>query len=254
MRFMVNVVGLAALLLATPAHATKMSGKVTIGRAYFEAMEKAENARDKGSKTFYWKLPNGIIPVRPPRIDFTGDIAVVLYRNDGSESKPDNVRTVGVETGKLSETVVVTRPGSTIKFTNESPYVHELYAPDHPDFKPEAQSKGAFRPIEFKTEGIYKIRCKRMPHFLGYVVVTGGRQLTLKSDGTFAEEIEPGGYSLKVFHDGAWVHEQSFTAEGKHMDPITVALVAKKSVEGAAEAPKTQQQQSKEPSKKKDKQ
>ena len=227
MRFMVNVAGLAALLLTTPAHATKMSGKVSVKQALINALEQAEQKRSKGAKDCYWNLPNGIIPVRPPGVDLSSDIAVVLYKDDASDSKPDEVRTVAVQTGQLAKTVVVTRPGSTIKFTNESPYVHELYSPEHPDFKPEAQSKGAFRPIEFKSEGVYTVRCKRFPHFLGYVVVTKGRDLAVKSDGTFAEEIEPGSYSLKVFHQGSWIHKQSFTAEGNRMDPLSVPLSAK---------------------------
>ena len=224
MRIMVNVAGLIALLMAVPAHATKISGKVSLNKEFVAALEKAEEAQSKGSKDFYWKLPNGLIPVRPPDVDLSSDIGVVLFRDDSAESQPDEVRKVEVETGQLRNTVIVTRPGSTLKFTNESPYVHELYSPEHPNFKPEAQSKGAFRPIEFKTEGIFEIRCKRMPHFLGYVVVTEGRTLPIGSDGNFSEEIEPGKYTIKVFYGGRWVHKKSFTAEGKRLESLNVTL------------------------------
>ena len=226
MRFMVTVVGLLGLLLASPAHATKMSGKVTMKEAFFEALENAEKAQSKGSKAYYWQLPNGIIPVRPPSVDPTSDIAVVLFKEDADASKPDQKTNVVVETGQLEKAVIVTRPGSTIKFTNESPFIHELYSPDLSSFKPEAQSKGAFRPIEFKTEGIFKIKCRRMPGFLGYVVVTTGKDIDVKSDGTFSGEIEPGKYTLKVFFHGAWIHKQSFSAEDRRMDPLTVTLKA----------------------------
>jgi plastocyanin len=224
MRFTVTVASILSLLWATPAHATKMSGKVSISKAFIEALEKAEEQDSKGAKDYYWKLPNGIIPVSPPHVDLSSDIAVVLFKDDAKESTPDNKISVTVETGKLERNVIVTRPGSTIKFTNESPFVHELYAPDLPSFKPEAQSKGAFRPIEFKNEGIFEVRCKRMPNFLGYVVVTTGKDLELKKDGTFSSEIEPGKYTLKVFHNGAWIHKQSFTAEDRKMDPLSVKL------------------------------
>lgn len=224
MRFMVTVVGLLGLLLVSPAHATKMSGKVIIKQGFYEALENVEKAQSKKSKAYYWQLPNGIIPVRPPRVDLSSDIAVVLFKEDADASKPDDKTNVVVETGQLEKSVIVTRPGSTIKFTNESPFVHELYSPDLPGFKPEAQSKGAFRPIEFKTEGVFKIKCKRMPGFSGYIVVTPGNDVAVKSDGTFSGEIEPGKYTLKVFFKGAWIHKQSFTAEDRRMDPLTVSL------------------------------
>ncbi len=227
MRFTVKVAGLLGLLLlVSPAHATKMSGKVMIKNSFVEALEKKDHERAKGSKAYYWQLPNGLLPVRPPRLSLSGDIAVVLFKENGDDSSPDSKKKIIVETGQLERNVIVTRPGSTLEFMNESPYVHELYSPELPNFKPEAQSKGAFRPIEFKNEGIFEVRCKRMPGFLGYVVVTGGEDVAVKSDGTFADEIEPGKYTLKVFFDGAWIHKQSFTAEERKMDPLSVTLTA----------------------------
>lgn len=223
---MVTVVGLLGLLFVSSAHATKMSGKVTIKQDFYESLEKTENAQSSKSKAYYWQLPNGIIPVRPPRVDLSSDIAVVLFKENADASKPDDKTNVVVETGQLEKSVIVTRPGSTIQFTNESPFIHELYSPELPSFKPEAQSKNAFRPIEFKTEGIFEIKCKRMPGFSGYVVVTTGNDIAVKSDGAFSGEIEPGNYTLKVFFKGAWIHKQSFTAEDRRMDPLTVSLKA----------------------------
>ncbi len=222
MRLSAVVVASAVVLCLNPALAAKVTGKVLVTQEFQEAL--AENEDDDGKTTYYWNQPNGIIGVAPPRVSPTSDLAVVAVK-EGSEPKgADDIQTVDVRTGSLERNVVVTRPGSTIRFLNVSPFNHELYSPQLGSFKPEVTSTKSFRAIEFKQEGIYEVRCKLMPHFLAYVVVTGGADFALKADGSFTEELDPGKYSLKVFHDGKWVHTQKIDTEGTRSVNVQLKL------------------------------
>jgi plastocyanin len=213
MRVRVLVIVCAAIIYvsALPAAlAANLTGKVVVSSKL--QTEVSEKNKKDSKHTFYWNLENGILPIRADRLDLTKDIAVVLFKADTKESKPDKLKAVKVHAGAMERNVVVTRPGSTIRFRNVDPLDHELYCPDMPNFKPERQSNGSFRPIRFETEGIFEVRCKLVPHFKGYVVVTKGIQvIPVNGDGTFAlSNVSEGKYTLKVFLGGEWIHKQSF--------------------------------------------
>jgi hypothetical protein len=225
MRILASCVFFSLVLSPAFAHAAKMSAKIAVSKEYIEALEAKETAGDgAGSKDCYWKLPNSIISVEPPSVNFASDLAAVLFKDGEPPSKPDELATVKVHAGELEKNVVVTKPGNSIRFLNVSPYSQELYCSDIPVFKPEIQSGEQVRIIEFPSEGVFEIHSKQYPHFLAYIVVTGGKAVEIKPDGSIAEELEPGQYTLKVFHNGKWIHKQSFTVEGGRMDPLTITL------------------------------
>ncbi len=225
MRILASCVGALFFLSLSSAHAAKVSAKITVSKEYIEALEAKEAASDgAGSKECYWKLPNAIIPVEPPRVRFGSDIAAVLFKDGAPPAGPDELTTVRVQAGEMEKNVVVARPKSSVRFLNVSPYNQELYCSQIPVFKPEIQSGDQVRIIEFPTEGVFEIHSKQFTSFLAYVVVTEGKTVDVKPDGTINEELEPGQYTLKIFHKGKWIHKQSFTVEGGRMDPLTVTL------------------------------
>lgn len=237
MRISASCACAAIVFLLSPAHATKVTAKITVSKEYIDALDAAESSRSAGNKDCYWKLPNSIIPVASPSVEFGNDAAAVLFKDDGEAAKPNEIETVKVHAGQLEKKVVVTKPGSTIKFLNVSPFNQELYSPELSAMKPEIQSTNSFRAIEFPVEGVFQIRSKRYPHFLAYVVVTQGTEIALKPDDTYTDELEPGKYTLKIFHDGKWVHKQSFAVEGGRMDPLSVKLMPGQGETGGAEKP-----------------
>ncbi len=224
MKILVSCVVTTTFLLAHSAHATKFNAKVTASKEYLEALEEAESSRFSNNKDYYWKLPNSIIPVETASINFTTEAAAVIFKDDAEPSKPDEITNINVHAGKMEKTVIVARPGSTIKFTNISPFNQELYSPDLSSFKPEVQSTKAFRSIDFPSEGIFTIRSKTFPSFLAYVVITQGKTLDIKSDGTITEELDLGKYTLKIFHNGRWIHKESFTIDTGKIEPLNVTL------------------------------
>jgi len=212
MRGVVIVAGVMILTAVLPVQAASVIGKVVITSEFRKAIAELEHQKVDTEKSCYWNEPNGIIPVRSPYIDPTSDIGVVIINENGKPPGPDELSTVKVHAGAMERKVVITRPGSTVRFRNVDPFEHELYSPTMSNFKPERQSNGAFRPIEFPKEGIYEIRCKLMSHFKAYVVsTTANIVVSVRRDGTFiVKNVGQGKYTLKVFYGGKWIHKQPF--------------------------------------------
>jgi len=211
-RFAVLTAVLSATLIATPALAAKLVGKIVVTNEFRESLGSSATTDDSSLQEGYWNEPNGVIPVEPPRVDPSRDLGVVIIKEGAEPPKPDELQTVKVRTGGLERNVIVTRPKSAIRLRSVDPFDHELYSPDLDSFRPERQAQNAFRPIEFPKEGVYHIRCRLMPHFNAFVVVTNATLVVdVDSKGKFTvDELEPGNYTLKVFHGGKWVHEQKF--------------------------------------------
>jgi hypothetical protein len=164
--------------------------------------------------------------VKLPQVRFPGDVAVVLEKEGTQRSQPDELTTIKVYSGELERKVMAVRPGSIIRFQSVDPFDHELYSPGMDDFRPERQASGGFRPIEFKKEGVQEIRCKLMPHFRGYVVVTGAMAiLKVEQDGSFSmDDLSDGKYAVKVFFDGKWVYEQAFEIEKNQKHSVNLEI------------------------------
>lgn len=209
------MVFLIAASVSGAASAGKLRGKLVVGSKYIEWLNDQEREAESARRASYWRTPNGVLPIRPLDVAFDNEVAVVLRREDGKPEKPDKVKTVDVLAGKLEPTVVVTHPGSTLRFKNVDPFEHELYSPGLTDFQPDRQTQGSFRPIDFPQEGTFEVRCRLMPNFLGYVVVTPAEIVAqVKKDGTFSmEDIEEGKYTVQVFHRGKWIATQKVDVE-----------------------------------------
>jgi len=210
----------ATCLGGTAAHATKVNGKIVVTQKLRESLADAESRDPRTSG--YWNEPNGLRQVDPPMVDPSKDLGVIIMKEGATAPAADEVTTVEVKAGSLARNVVVVRPGSRIKFLNVDPFDHSLYSPGMDGFGPEQQSRKAFRPIDFKAEGIHEIRCKLLTHFKGWVVVTPATMvLEVKESGEFTlEEMEPGKYTVKVFLAGRWFHEQSFEVTGKEKEQL----------------------------------
>jgi plastocyanin len=204
MRVMAIVAFAIVLSAATMAEAARVTGKIVISPELLESITALERKTAESGRAYYWNEPNGIAPVRPPQIDPSSDIAVVVTKEGAPSPGPDELSTVKVRAGSMEPRVITTRPGSTIRFRNVDPLDHELYSPNLPNFRPEHQSNGAFRPIEFSEEGIFEIKCKLFSHFKAYVVVTKSTFIVpVQKDGSFSlSDLQDGKYILKVFHEG----------------------------------------------------
>lgn len=226
MRTLVLCVFLLATIGSEVAHAGKLSGKVTVESSFREALAAQEKQAGDAERLYYWQLPNSALPVALPAVSPTRDLAVIVRLDGAAEPGPDELSTVKVRAFGLEKNLVVTRPGSTLRFANVDPFDHELYSPGLASFTPEAQANGAFRPIEFPTEGLFEVRCKLFPHFVGYVLVTKATfVLPLAADGTFSlNEAQPGNYKVSVVFRGAVAATESVVIEEGGWKEASVAL------------------------------
>ena len=212
LRFVALVAVLAFCLSGNPTLATRVQGKIVVTKELRESLSEAEEKNRTAVNTGYWNEPNGVIQVVPPFVNPSRDLGVVLIKDGAADRGPNDVVTVKVLAGSLEKNLVVIEPGTRIKFVSVDPYDHELYSPGMKNFLPERQSRNAFRPIDFPVEGVFDVHCKLFSHFKAWIVVTRSTDvLTVDAKGAFTlEDMEPGKYTIKVSHRGAWIHEQSF--------------------------------------------
>ncbi|MCU0664626.1 MAG: hypothetical protein MUC50_20165 [Myxococcota bacterium] len=232
MRTSVLGVFLLVALGANDARAANLSGKVTVTPAFREALAAQEKKVGETERLYYWQEPNSALPVVPPAVSPTKDLAIIIRLDGAPDPGPDELQTVDVRAGSLAKNLVVTRPGSTVRFKSVDVFEHELYSPNLPSFTPERQSSGAFRPIEFPSEGLFEVRCKLMPHFVGYVLVTKATHVaSLAADGAFTlDKAEPGKYTVQVAFRGVVMASESVVIEEGGRKDATVALKLEKLV------------------------
>lgn len=228
-----------SIALGGSAEAAKVVGKITVTAAFRQALADEESKAAGQLRSGYWNEPNSVRDVEPPYVDPSSDFGIALFPDGSIAGKPDDLTEVDVRAGGLDRNVVVVRPGTAVKFRSVDPFDHELYVESFDDFKPEKQSRGSFRTIEFASEGVYEVRCRLMPHFRGWVVVTKA-PFVIKADaaGAFSQDgLAPGKYTLRVFFRGRWIAEQKLEIDSERGDfPVEVKIDVPKAPGGAPAA------------------
>jgi plastocyanin len=68
---------------------------------------------------------------------------------------------------KFSTDVVNIAVGDTIRFTNEDPFLHQLYTKSPTfNFSSEQQPRGMILPVPFTVAGTFEVRCQIHPKML----------------------------------------------------------------------------------------
>ena len=226
-RILIPAVLALSLAAGARVEAAKVVGKVTVTDQFRRALADADAKSPTAVKPGYWNEPNAVRDVEAPRVAPNSDLGIVLIRDGAPPPKPDDATEVDVRAGGLGKNVVVVRPGTAVKLRSIDPFDHSLYAPGLDDFKPEKQSRGAFRTIEFAREGIYEVRCELFPHFLAWIVVTSATfVLPADAGGSFSMDgLAVGKYTLRVFFRGKWILEQKFEIVNERGDfPVEVKI------------------------------
>jgi len=239
-RFLILAVFALALAISGRADAAKVVGKVVVTEPFRRALADAELKDANSVKAGYWNEQNAVRDIEPPFVALDADIGVALVLEGASAPKTGDPVEANLRAGGLEKRVVVVRPGTNVKFRSIDPFDHELYVPNADWFPPEKQSRGAFRMIEFAKEGVFEVRCRLMPHFRAWIVVTSATYvLPTDPNGSFSlDGLQPGKYTLRVFHGGKWVAEQKFEIANERGDvPLEVKLDVPSAAPAAAGAP-----------------
>jgi plastocyanin len=149
---------------------------------------------------------------------------------------PKNV-SVEISGLQANPAAVVVSEGTVVEFKNSDRVAHDLSIPDHSEvMAPERLSSGSIRKQRFGTAGEYLVRCTEYPHIVISVIVTSSPLFAVVEDkgGFKIPDVPEGHATLKVWSNGAWVHEQEIDVSAKGLD-LTVKVQGASSAKETAE-------------------
>ena len=155
--------------------------------------------------------------------------AVVYMVPTNGKAPLEQVDTVVIDQTHLrfSPTVVAVQVGSTIRFENSDPNMHNVFSPAGrgAGFDLGTYPEHESRSFTFTTAGHYVVLCHVHPEMAAWVVVTAGRSYDVTGrQGEFAVgDLRPGRYRLLVWHRASWL-DHGIVAVGGSGRAQTVAL------------------------------
>ena len=166
----------------------------------------------------HWRVENTNVGVQPANL--RGGTVVLLT---GPQFQAIPPKTVSVEIAGLQATpaAVVVSEGTVVEFKNADKVAHDLSTPAQPSvMPPERLSSGTVRKQRFATAGEYLVRCSEYPHIVISVIVTSSPLFSVVEDkgGFKISDVPEGHATLKVWSNGAWVHEQEIDVPAKGLD------------------------------------
>ena len=166
----------------------------------------------------HWRVENTNVAVQPANL--RGGTVVLLT---GPQFQAIPPKSVSVDIAGLQATpaAVVVSEGTVVEFKNADKVAHDLSIPGQPNvMPPERLSSGTVRKQRFATAGEYIVRCTEFPHIAISVIVTSSPFFSVVEDkGSFKiSDIPVGHATLKVWSNGAWVHEQEIDVPARGLD------------------------------------
>jgi len=182
----------------------------------------------------HWRVENTNVAMQ--HANLRGGTVVLLV---GPQFQAIPPKTVSVEISGLQATpaALVISEGTVVEFKNSDKVSHDLSTPNHPDvMDPARLSSGAVRKQRFATAGEYLVRCTEYPHIVVSVIVTSSPLFSIVEDkgGFKISDVPEGHATLKVWSNGAWVHEQEIDVAARGLD-LTVKVQGSSSAKETAE-------------------
>jgi plastocyanin len=182
----------------------------------------------------HWRVENTNVVMQ--HANLRGGTMVLLVGPQFQAIPPKNV---SVEMSGLQATpaAVVVSEGTVVEFKNSDKVAHDLSTPATPQvMPPERLASGTVRKQRFATAGEYLVRCTEYPHIVVSVIVTSSPLFSVVEDkgGFKISDVPEGHATLKVWSNGAWVHEQEVDVPAKGLD-LTVKVQGSSSAKETAE-------------------
>lgn len=132
--------------------------------------------------------------------------AVVYLLGDFSvEGATAGVRDIVQRDGIFTPGALAVRTGTTVRFPNADPYVHNIFSYADPRFDLGRYPEGESREVTFDEPGIVRVYCE-IHEFMRAVVLVTEHSFhdVVSEDGTFRiEGVPPGEYTLAAYHPDA---------------------------------------------------
>jgi len=144
--------------------------------------------------------------------------------------------------GRTTPVTLVVAPGTRLRFRNNDPFKHRLYAVNEASFSPADIAMAAERDWTAPGPGTYELRDELAPSLRSWIVVKEGVASIgyPNRQGQFFLTLEPGEYQLEYFFAGKPIGTpRPVSVGGQDLDitrePIQVALPKDKNASGDAE-------------------
>ncbi|MFW5921183.1 MAG: hypothetical protein ACOCUS_05030 [Polyangiales bacterium] len=213
-------IGAGGLAFATTAAAVEVRGSLDVPKDLSD-----QAADEPATHEPYWEEWNGVLDPKDPTFEPARELAVVLTGSGSAD--PDGCE-YALRGGDFAPRTIVAKGGSTLRIKNTDGCSHELHA-DMEGFAPLQTAPGNARTVTLPGEGHWVVRDKRYPHVEGHLhavkdLVACG---AIAADGKFTfENVEPGTYTLAVYHDAEQVASQQVEIEEggtQTLEPIALS-------------------------------
>lgn len=198
------VLTIAAATTAT-AVAIDIRGTLRVPSEFGQPARETEVERRRNR---YWEEWNGFLDPRTRGFDAARDLAVVLT---GEGEMVEHEDRFAIANGALWPTTLVERAGGRVQIVNTDSVTHRLYAEGLEGFGDTPLSPGRVRPVNVPTAGDWSIRDRLYDHVRGHLHVIPDliARATVQSNGDYHfANVNPGTYTLKIFHGSEMIHSQ----------------------------------------------
>ncbi|MCS6857168.1 MAG: carboxypeptidase regulatory-like domain-containing protein [Sandaracinaceae bacterium] len=151
-------------------------------------------------RRFYWEEWTGFLEPKARPFDVAREVAVVLTGQGTPAAEQGALR---FHNGSLFPATVVLRAGQTALLRNEDACPYELFAEGNAELPPVQTAPGQSRPLQFSAPGNWPLRDRNFPHVRGHLHVLSDliARASVDPNGSFVfRGIEPGSYTIRVFH------------------------------------------------------
>jgi hypothetical protein len=182
----------------------------------------------------HWRVENTNVAMQ--HANLRGGTVVLLVGPQFQAIPPKNV-SVEISGLQANPAAVVVSEGTVVEFKNADKVSHDLSTPGQPQMMPpERLSSGTVRKQRFANAGEYLVRCAEYPHIVISVIVTSSPLFSVVEDkgGFKISDVPEGHATLKVWSNGAWVHEQEVDVPARGLD-LTVKVKSSSSAKETAE-------------------
>ena len=195
-----------------------------------------EEAARTDNNRYTWREPSPTVRAEFRRLFGLAPKELCIAGISKNNVKPPSVPTlVLVGGGRTTPVTIVVAPGTRLRFHNNDPFPHRLYAVGESSLPPADMNRAAERDWTAPGPGVYELRDELAPSLRSWVVVKEGVASIGYPDrqGKFFLTLEPGEYALQAFFAGKPIGTpRSVTIGGADLDitrePIQVALPSEK--------------------------
>ena len=120
--------------------------------------------------------------------------------------------------------------GTTVEFLNNDNSGHNVFSPDGEKYDLGTWPKGEMRSYTFEKTGTYAQLCKMHASMLAFIVVLESPYFAVTSkDGAFQiDNVPPGTYTLKIWHERGDAEPASVTVRAGEMATLELEMGRKK--------------------------